>query len=52
MLPMILVGFGSNPSLAKVTLLEKQTKNIPKVNTLCKNLMIKINIFMLEDSTP
>lgn len=32
-------GFGSNPSVAKVTLLEEQTK-IPKVNRLCKNLII------------
>lgn len=39
MLSMTLVDFGSNPSLAKVTLLEKQTK-IPKVNRLCKNLVI------------
>jgi len=55
MLSMTLVGFGSSPSLAKVTSLEKQTE-ILRVNRLCKNLMIEINIFMLEDlywySTP
>lgn len=30
MLSMTLVGFASNPILAKVTLLEKQTQNPPK----------------------
>lgn len=30
MLSMTLMGFGSNPIPAKVTLLEKQTKNPPK----------------------
>lgn len=47
MLSMTLVGFGSDPILAKVTLLEKQ-KRSPKVMRLFKNLMIKINIFKLE----
>lgn len=47
MLSMTLLGFGSDPILAKVTLLEKQTRS-PKVMRLFKNLMIKINIFKLE----
>lgn len=49
----MLVGFGSNPSLDKVTLLEKQTK-IPKVSTLCKNLMIQVNMleYLYWYSTP
>lgn len=53
MLPIMLVGFGSNPSLDKVTLLEKQTK-IPKVSTLCKNLMIRVNTlgYLYWYSTP
>lgn len=34
MLSMTLVGFGSNTSLAKVTLLEKQTKNSQSEQTL------------------
>lgn len=53
MLPIMLVGFGSNPSLDKVTLLEKQTK-IPKVSTLCKNLMLQVNMleYLYWYSTP
>lgn len=34
MLSMTLVGIGSNPSLAKVTLQEKQTKNLQSEETL------------------
>lgn len=49
MLSMTPMGFGSNPSLAKVTLLEEQTK-IPKVNRLCEKFnYINEYIYMLED---
>lgn len=34
MLSMAFMGFGSNPSLAKVTLQEKQTKNPQSEQTL------------------
>lgn len=34
MLSMAFMGFGSNPSLAKVTLQEKQTKNPQNEQTL------------------
>lgn len=47
-LSMTLMGFESNPSLAKVTLLEKQTK-ILKGNRVCENLMIYMNIYVVEE---
>lgn len=40
MLSVTLMGFGSIPILAKVTLLEKQKKKSPKVTKLRKILML------------